>query len=540
MSTQCPLCDSLQTKRYGTTANGSRKYCCEVCNNVFTDTAESNLCLPEINFLRFKKNLLIKRLLVKQNRQIKRIQIITKSTSQKINQAAKFCSNQLLILALALINFLISDIPKLIANRQKYQRKIWLLFCDRKKHKTEGESQNIIYHTLNKWKSLYKWGIIGFLSAILIYGFMCIWLKIDINEPQPFDSYTLQALAWRSGHLELSKNYNWLELAIYKGNYYVSFPPVPTIPMLFLSFFFGEKTPSNWLMILCFFSSYWISYKLLRNLKNDDFNSAIWSAFLICGSSYLDISLFGWVWYMAQSMSFVLTLSCLLCLTYPSRKTQGIGLFCFALALGCRPLQAVYTPLLIGLILIKNKKRNLWQTLKSIIPMFIAPSVIVIALATLNYLRFDSIFEFGHNYLPVLVKEPQFSLSYLSQNFMRIFTVFPSINGLGQLELPRFGGFAFYIANPIFIILILRLVFNKNQNKINWLLFIFVAIHLFVLMLHITFGAWQFGTRLLVDILPFALVICVRNHQPVKGYEMLIILFALAFNMYGGIVFRTT
>ena len=60
-----------------------------------------------------------------------------------------------------------------------------------------------------------------------------------------YDSYTLQAMQWREGRIKLDKDYPWLELAIYKGDYYVSFPPTPTVPMYFLTFIFGRLTPSN-------------------------------------------------------------------------------------------------------------------------------------------------------------------------------------------------------------------------------------------------------------------------------------------------------
>ena len=43
----------------------------------------------------------------------------------------------------------------------------------------------------------------------------------------PYNSYTLQALAWREGRVSLGRDYPWLELAVYQGDYYVSFPPVP-------------------------------------------------------------------------------------------------------------------------------------------------------------------------------------------------------------------------------------------------------------------------------------------------------------------------
>jgi hypothetical protein len=488
---KCLLCDSTETQYRGVTVNGDRKYSCLACKSFFTDPTVAN---------------------------------------PNGRQTKKFRSPE--------INFLYTTIDLNILNsRDDHKKKVWFSVISFFKSIID-----FIFVIPFDWKSkkFHQWGILGFVVALCIYSFMSIWLKIDINQPSVYDSYTLQALAWRSGHLNLSQNYSWLEIATYKGQYFLSFPPVPTIPMLFLSFFFGAKTPSTWLMVLCFFTSYVIAYKLLRRFQNSNFYSALWAAFLICGSSYLDISLFGWVWYMAQSMSFVLTLVCILCLTYTSRKIQGVGLFAFALAVGCRPLQAIYIPLILGFIYQKNRQQTILKTIKAIIPMLIAPSLVAIALGTLNFLRFDSIFEFGHNYLPVLLAEPQFSLSYVPINFLRLTTVFPTINTSGQLDLPRFGGFAFYIANPIFIIFGLRLITHWKRNKIDWLLLGTVILHFFVLTMHITFGAWQFGTRFLVDMLPAVLVLCTRTRQPLKFYEVAIMLFGVAFNMYGSIVFRTS
>ena len=387
-------------------------------------------------------------------------------------------------------------------------------------------------------KQSYRWGIIGFLLILCIYSFMCIWLKIDINQPQAFDSYTSQALAWRNGHLDLPENYSWLEIAIYKGKYFLCFPPIPTIPMLFLSFFFDKRNPSNWLMIICFFASYFFAYKLVRRFRNTDFHSAVWSVFLICGSSFLDISLFGWVWYMGQSVSFLMTLICIFCLTYSNRFIQGVGLFVFSLTVGCRPMQAIYAPLILFIVYHKNEKRTVSFTLKNLMPLLIAPIIVAFSLGLLNFLRFDSIFEFGYKYLPEFATEPQFSFSYLRQNFLKLFTEFPIIDSFGNLKIPLFG-FAFYIANPIFILLGLRIITCSNRPKTDWFLLGNITLQFFLLMLHRTFGAWQFGTRFLIDLLPMVLVLCTRCKQPLRLYEMVIIVLGIAFNIYGSIIFRT-
>jgi len=552
MQTECPLCESTKLKKHGATANGYIKYCCEVCNNNFIDGEDTNFCAPKINFLRFKKKLLFKRAAIQFQyqssnfkklaaREAQKLQKTNQNLNNTANKIFNECLNSIIIFRLQLLCYIRFLVSSFIIDLPKQKRKLYILFRRRNYY-----IKNILYYLLHviayifkkiKKQQSYRWGIVGFLVVICIYSFICIWLKINVNEPQAHDSYTLQALAWRSGHLELPQDYNWLELAKYQGKVFLSFPPVPTIPMLLLTFFFGEKTPSTWLVIACFFSSYVIAYKLLRRFQNSDLQSATWAVFLICGSSYLDISLFGWVWYMAQSMSFVLTLSCLLCLTYSSRKMQAIGLFCFALSIGCRPLQAIYTPILLSFVYYKNQRQTIRQTIQSMIPILIAPALVIIALGTLNFVRFNSIFEFGITYLPEFATEPQFSLSNIL-NHSRIFIEFPIISA-DKLQIPGFG-FAFYFANPIFIILLLRIIMPSPKNRMDWFLFCCIIFHFLFLLTHRTFGGWQFGTRYLIDLIPFVLVLCTRFKQPLRIHEIVIIILGLVFNIYGTIIFHSS
>ena len=67
-----------------------------------------------------------------------------------------------------------------------------------------------------------------------------------------WDSYTLQADAWLHGRIALDRDYPYLELAIYQGQYYVSFPPFPAVLMLPFVLVFGLDTPNN--LILAFWT----------------------------------------------------------------------------------------------------------------------------------------------------------------------------------------------------------------------------------------------------------------------------------------------
>ena len=70
----------------------------------------------------------------------------------------------------------------------------------------------------------YGWGL---LFVAMVYLFLANGLALDLFEHSAHDSYTLQAMRWREGHIALAQDYDWLELAYYDGGIYVSFPPFP-------------------------------------------------------------------------------------------------------------------------------------------------------------------------------------------------------------------------------------------------------------------------------------------------------------------------
>ena len=68
-------------------------------------------------------------------------------------------------------------------------------------------------------------------------------------QHSPYDSYALQAENWLAGRIwiEDGEAYPWLELAVYQGRYYQSFPPVPAAALLpFVALGGGaQAVPSN-------------------------------------------------------------------------------------------------------------------------------------------------------------------------------------------------------------------------------------------------------------------------------------------------------
>lgn len=395
------------------------------------------------------------------------------------------------------------------------------------------------YHQPFRWKKdMYFW--LGLCAALLIYIWMVGRLQLSLTAHSFYDSYTLQAMAWREGRLDLAQDIYGLELAYYAGKIYVCFPPVPAIPMWLLSFIFGANTPSRLVMLGYFIGIYITAYALARRLGNSDKSAGVWALFLVCGSNLLDISLFGWVWYMAQSAAFLLTLLALWAALSENKATRALSLAFIALAVGCRPMNIVYAPALLWMVWTKTSPQsNIKQRIKEFLPLLIAPILIGIGYGIYNYVRFENPFEFGYNYLPEFQKDAQFGLAYLPTHVKKLFFDFPHVES-GRLMIPDFDGFAFYIANPIFLLLPIRLLRGpRKMDGRDWLLLAGIVLNFILLMLHRTFGGWQFGTRYLLDLLPAVYFLCVKDRKRMTRYETPILLFGILFNVVGSLIFRT-
>ena len=183
----------------------------------------------------------------------------------------------------------------------------------------------------------------GAAIVVLTWVGIMMILNFDIFAHSPRDSYTLQALAWREGKLSLGQDYPWLELAIYEGDYYVSFPSVPALVMWLLTFFFGENTPNTLVTGLYFLTTYFAGYALARRFRKSA-DAMFFALFLTLGCNMLQFSLTGDVWNQAQLMCFMLTTLCALGLTGEAPLEWALGLFCLALSVGCRPFQAAFVP----------------------------------------------------------------------------------------------------------------------------------------------------------------------------------------------------
>ena len=395
------------------------------------------------------------------------------------------------------------------------------------------------YHALMKRRG----EILGFFGLLLLWRLCLMALSIDPLTHDAQDSYTLQALAWRAGLLHLPQDVPHLELAIYQGQYYVSFPPVPTIPMWLLTFFFDSATPNRIVLLAYFLSSYLVGYSLCRRLGKTDGPAAVWAVFLVAGCNLLNISWSGGVWYQAQVLSFLLTLCAFRLLLSKTSIVWSAGLCCLALAVGCRPFQAVYA--VPGLWMAyrniqKAKKAAPVRALMCLLPLCIVPLLIAAGYGLYNFSRFGSFF--GHTYLPEFQQYGvQFSLNYLAQNIKNVFRL-PWMED-NRLHFSHFNGFAFYLVNPLFLIAaaaVLRGVVKKRFRMLDTMLVLCLVLHFFLLLLHRTFGGWQFGARYLIDLCPALFYLALRHPGKSRLMAGAVMIWGVLFNLYGGLLFFLT
>lgn len=329
-----------------------------------------------------------------------------------------------------------------------------------------------------------------------------------------YNSYVLQACTWLRGSLDLGQDYPWLELAIYEGKYYVSFPPLPSYLLLPLAAVFGENAPDGLLAFASLLVGTAYGVLLARHFRLGAPASVLLPVFLYCGNNLLQVTVDGWVWFLAQNLAFTLTLGSFY---HAARGAKGLAALFLVAAVGCRPFQVLYTPVACWLLLYAqgsgkpNWKRLFWQEDWRLLPaVALGGSYLV-----LNQLRFGNPFEFGHNFLPEFVNSQhgQFSLSYLANNLPSLWRM-PTVDPeTGRWVFPMFNGSNIFLVNPILILALaagawagyIRLKAGTPLKPEHWLklgvplLFIF---HGLMLCAHKTMGGAHFGNRYFVDLLP--------------------------------------
>lgn len=390
----------------------------------------------------------------------------------------------------------------------------------------------------NKWKTggrlKLEWRYVICPLAFLIV----LWVAASFTghwatEENPYRSYALQACAWLDGRLDLGKDYPWLELAIYEGKYYVSFPPFPSLVLLPFAAVWGTNTPDHWISLG--FSIIGIIYaiRLYRAITGTYEMAEQYVLFLFLGNGYLFIALQGgWVWYMAQTMCFTFSL---MSLFHAANKHIGRAFAFLACAFGCRPMVVAYIPLILMLGTEKASVKTWIRKGYRLIPA----CMIIGFYLMLNAARFDNPFEFGHTHLPEFVRstEGQFSLNYATKNFKQLFRLPQTGGEHGMMIYDTYDCMAFWLIDPIIVSFMVTWLYALTRKRKAYGLNLIIVpaticVHLMIVCCHKTMGGYQFGNRYIVDMLPYVFYGLITYKQGVGKAEWLNNpLFALGFSI---------
>lgn len=382
------------------------------------------------------------------------------------------------------------------------------------------------------------------LSILMVYCVVWAFTGMWPWTKNHYNSYTLQACRWLGGHLDLGQNYSHLEIAEYQGKFFVSFPPFPSYVMLPFALLFGESTPDGWIAVAISLTGAFYVFKLLKHFEKSDASAIFWTLFTTIGSNLIFISVNSWVWFFAQNLCFLLSV---MAIYYALTGKGGLSLAFWAMSVGCRPLNALYAPILLMILYQKMQETeslSFGKLLQKYWKWAIAPCVIAVSYMLLNYFRFGNILEFGHNYLPEFTEaeKGQFHVDYIKQNFPLLWKL-PKPGADGKLQFPKFNGMAIYLSTPLFLsyaIYTIRSVVKKEMNglAVRILIPVTVMVHFLCLTAHKTMGGFQWGNRYPLDALPFVLLgillVC-KKDDPLEKYQIPLAILGLALNVAGTI-----
>lgn len=386
----------------------------------------------------------------------------------------------------------------------------------------------------NKWMTL-----VGLLLVVVIaYTGLHTLLSKAPFATSSYNSYTLQAMAWRDGKLSLGRDYPHLELAIYQDDWYVSFPPVPSLVQWALTFPYGMNTPDGFVVKLYPLLACLAICLALKKAGLPPLKSAIWALLLIYGSCIWHITLDGGVWYLAQTLGLALSVGAVAAI-YFGHPIWSCAMY--ALSVGCRPFNVLLGPVLLAIYWMRCKKegQSFKMGFKKLLPGLCVGLSIAAAYAIYNYMRFGNPLEFGHTYLPEFQRSQtgQFNIQHVFTNAKRFFLSLPFFTSGQGLEAEKFG-FSMFLANPAFILLFAWLIEDGIKKRLTAAQGMAVGcfiLQLFCLLLHRTFGGYQFGARYTLDLLPycFAYRLCAKQQRGVRWYEAILLALGTGLNLYG-------
>ncbi|HEU0293356.1 MAG TPA: hypothetical protein VFR47_11510 [Anaerolineales bacterium] len=384
-----------------------------------------------------------------------------------------------------------------------------------------------------------------FLIVFFAYEHILLWTGAANQTRYSYWNYL--ADAFLQGKLYLENPPQTHDLTFHNGKWYQPMPPAPAILMMPLAYLVGGENinTSDFSILLSAINAVLVflileqlvRYKWLRLSQAGIFLLVILFAF---GTPHLWVGIRGRAWFVSQ----IVTVTFLALAVLASLKSWSpwlVGAF-IGLAIAARPNSIMTWPFAFALAMqiLKEKHDSVTfqQMLRWAIPSVLPMGIAVAGLLFYNYARFENFFDFGYVTIsgdPTIVANAQtygiFSPHYIFTNLKAMFLYFPTIQPGSQWPiLPSTTGMSIFLITPPLLYLVHR------YERHWWILGAWASVFLnfLLLVLYHNTGAHQFGYRYILDaIIPLLALLAVAMDGKIRWHFILLVLFSIAFNLYG-------
>lgn len=333
--------------------------------------------------------------------------------------------------------------------------------------------------------------------------------------------------------------------------YFVSFPPAPAVLMMPAVAIWGYAT--NDVLWTIFFASLNVTlmYVLLRRLsrggrsgrsRSDD----LWlTALFGFGTAHFWCSVLGQVWFTALIMGVTFTLLYVI-FAVDARRPLLAGIF-LALAFATRtPL--VFSAVFFYIFLMfpgGRLRRGDWGDALKRGLLFSLPCLVVgVSLLIHNYIRFESLSEFGHTYLAggglQRVKEHGlFNTHFLSRNLTAAFTLIPKFESVPPYITISKHGMSLLLTSPA-LFYAFRPMPRVHAEDVLWWRVLWVTIFVTALpgFFYQNTGYEQFGFRFSLDYTVYLILAIAVGRRPLGRVFKALVLWSVAVNAFGAATFK--
>jgi len=326
-----------------------------------------------------------------------------------------------------------------------------------------------------------------------------------------------------------------------RTTWFVSFPPGPAVFLLPLVLVFGLAAPEILLTAIAAALIPAVLLAWLDRRRPPPPDAGPWSgpalanvvAALALGlaSPALVLGAHGRVWFTAQ------VIGCLFCTVYLVASDRAARPWLAGLALGiavsCRPHLLLAAPLF--LIAWWRGGKDPRKLVAFAIPLV----VIGLLLATHNYARFGSPFEFGHRFLDIrwqtrMQQSGQFAAKYVGRNLRCALWLMPQLQPSWPFAKVSIHGMAAWLASPWLLAFFCRdTQATAPTAEPRWPFWLCAALVAAVPLGYHNSGQLQFSYRFALDWLPFVTAALALGGAFERRWVQVLVLAGVAINLHG-------